>query len=557
MTKNKKIFTFDFENNVSDLAISNNITYVWLWDICDINTLEHITGFKIDDFILTLSKLGCCICYSHNLKYDGSFIIDYLLKNNYVHTMERKLLDKQFRTLITSNGVFYSITVKIKNKTIEFRDSTKKIQGTVEQIAHSFNLPILKGEIDYRKNRDINYIATPEEVDYIHNDTEIIARVLKMQYDKDMTHLTSAGDTFAKYKEVYKYYFDLLFPILPYELDTYIRKSYRGGLVLVNEKFKNKIITENVNCYDVNSMYPFNMVDKILPYGEPIYFKGCYKENVSYPLFIMHIRVDCKLKNDGVKCIMLDNMRFGKLNYLEDTDGKLIDIYITSVDYDLFIDNYDIYDIEYIDGYMFKGSRNIFKKYILPIYELKGKTKGAERQLYKILLNSLYGKFATNPKRQQKIPYLDKDGIVKYINGSISIDDSIYTAVSSFITSYSRAYLVQNIKKHLNNFIYCDTDSIHLLNDFLETELIDDTELGKFKLEKTYVKSKYLGQKCYYGIKENGEKDVKIAGCPKNVAKNISFEEFEIDNTFGGKLIPKRVNGGAVLVETTFTLKNR
>lgn len=557
----KKVYVIDFENENNQNNIDKKYTHVWLADICDIYAYSHTTSYNIVDFMKSIKRFSPAIFYSHNLKYDGIFIIDYLLKNGYKHNPNgQKLQEKEFSTLISEMGVFYSIKInygKSKKIIAEFRDSTKKISGSVEQIAKDYKLPILKGDIDYTKERDENYIPTKEEIAYIHNDTEIIARVLSLQYKENMTKLTSASDTFSKYKLAMLRFFDILYPQLDYDTDCYIRKSYRGGCVQVNEKYKGKVLDNKIYCYDVNSMYPFNMCTKQLPYGYPIFYYDKYEKDEEYPLFIQHIKVDCKIKKDGFKSILMDNMRFGKLTYLEDTDGKMIDLYLTSVDFELFVDNYNIYDIEYIDGYKFRSSSKLFVKYMLPIYEKKCNSSGSEKQLYKILLNGLYGKFATNPKHQQKIPYINEENTVAFINSDVTIDDSIYTAVSSFITAYSRQYLINTIKKNMEYFVYCDTDSIHLTREYLDGGKIDDKELGAFKLEKIYIKSKYLAQKCYYGIKENGEKDIKIAGCPKNVAKTISFDNFEIGATFDGKLVPKKVNGGSILVETTFTIKNR
>lgn len=561
----KKIYVIDFENDNNIENIINNETHVWLADICDLQSFNHYTFNNIQEFFDKIIELSPAIFYSHNLKYDGIFILDYLLKNGYTHVSEKNIQEKQITTLITVEGVFYNIRVNFKNnsekkkanKIAEFRDSLKKIQGSVEQIAKSFDLPILKGEIDYSIKHNIDYTPTQEEIKYIQHDTEIIARVLKMEYENGLDKLTTASDTFNKYKKTIFPYYAILFPELSYDTDTYIRKSYRGGVVQVSEKYKGMEINENVYCYDVNSMYPYNMVTKLLPYGEPIFYNGEYVYDEKYPLFIQRFRVSCKLKENCVKSVLLDNMKYGKLSYLEDTGDELLELTLTNVDLQLLKENYNIYEIEYIDGYKFFGSRKLFTKYIKPLYDMKCKTKGAEKQLYKIQLNGLYGKFALNPKHQQKIPYINIDNIVAFKNSEISIDKTIYTAISAFITSYSRQYLLNTIKANLDYFVYCDTDSIHLLRENLDGAKIDDKELGAFKLEKIYVKSKYLGQKCYYGIKENGQTDVKIAGCPKNIANNITFEQFEIGNTFTGKLLPKRVRGGSVLVSTDFTIKNR
>jgi hypothetical protein len=64
---------------------------------------------------------------------------------------------------------------------------------------------------------------------------------------------------------------------------------------------------------------------------------------------------------------------------------------------DLFLEHYKVYNLEYICGYMFKKCTGIFNPYIDHWMEIKANSEGGTRQLAKLMLNSLYGKFATNP----------------------------------------------------------------------------------------------------------------------------------------------------------------
>lgn len=561
MGKEKLQIVADFETRNSIQDLENGETSVWLWDICDTLIFSHTNGTDIGSFFDELLKLPPSICYFHNLKFDGQFILNYLFANGFFHIEDGELSEKQFKTLITSDGLFYSIKVCLKGKghkkkhIVEFRDSLKKINGTVEKIAKSFNLPISKGEIDYTAFRPIGYKPTPEELSYVQRDTEIIARVLKQEFEKGLTKLTTASDTMALYKLSVGYFFDYFFPELDLETDDYIRKSYRGGVVILNEKYKEKVNDFPVYVFDINSMYPTQMVNKELPWGFPEYYTGEYEFDEVRPLYICRIKFCGAIKKGYYPTILLNTSRYSKLDYLIDTDGELIELTLTSVDLKRLLLHYDIEEIEYIDGYKFKGSNGLFYKFINPIYKSKCETKGAEKELNKLLLNGLYGKFATNPRHQRKIPYYE-DNMVKYKQSEVTIDKSIYTAVSSFITAYARDYLYENIQNNYDTFIYCDTDSLHLTEEIKGAE-IHDTKLGAFKLEKTYVKSKYLAQKSYYGIKEDGTVDIKLAGCPKNVKEKIKLETFNFGNEFDGKLLPKNVKGGALLLPYTFTIKNR
>ena len=451
-------------------------------------------------------------------------------------------------------GVFYSITINFGITIIEIRDSLKKITGTVEEIAKSYDLPILKGTIDYTLNRTNPYTPTPEEVQYIHHDTEIIARVLNLQYNERMTHLTTASDTFNDYKSCIGHTFSILFPVLPLEEDKYIRKSYIGGVCQVNPKYQGKDLT-NIIVYDVNSMYPHKMCKSLLPYGRPKYYTGPYTSNEKYPLFICHILVDCTLKPGHFPTILLKNANMTLLKqYLYDTDGEE-DLYLTNIDLQLLYDHYTVHSITYIDGYMFMGSSNLFHAYLLPIYTKKCTTKGAEKQLNKLKLNGLYGKFATNPEKYNKIPYLEDD-IVKYKTGSFVVGEPIYTAVSSFITAYARQQLFEAIHAHAEDFVYCDTDSVHLKCKMKSGFEVHPSSLGAWKEEKIYLKARYLAQKTYIGQTEK-KLDKKIAGASKEIKSALTFDNFHFGFTTMGKLLPKAVKGGVILQSTEFTLKER
>ena len=96
------------------------------------------------------------------------------------------------------------------------------------------------------------------------------------------------------------------------------------------------------------------------------------------------------------------------------------------------------------------------------------------------------------------------------------------------------------------------------------SELIDNKELGKFKLESIEKRSKYIRQKCYVVEEPNGKITITCAGMPEKLKeiviennKDNIFDVFEEGFKVSGKLAPKRVKGGVLLSETTFEIKRR
>lgn len=558
----------DFETSNSDINIKEKYTRVWLWDIYDHEKKTHYNGDDIETFFDVLFTYPSIIIYFHNLKFDGSFALNYLLSNGFRISNSHE--NMTISTLITDRLVWYTFTVYYCGCKYVFRDSMKKIIGTIANAAKAFDLPIMKGEIDYKLHRDKGYKPTEKELSYIHNDTEIMSDILEYYYANGMTSITNASDAMKAYKSIigekkYKH----LYPILSKEIDDFIRASYKGGYCYLNPKFANKDLG-TMYTYDVKSMYPSVMAYADLPFGVPVHYDGAYEEDKLMPLFIQKIHVDCKLKDGHVPSIQSKSFMSIKLNYLKDTDGMTIELTLTSLDLMNLFEDYDIYSIDFIEGYKFRSSKDLFREYVDFYYEKKESSKGALKQLYKIFLNSLYGKFAMMTERSQAIPQI-LEGVNKYDRTELEEVDATYTAVASFITASARTKLLRAIRANLENFVYCDTDSIHLLKPIkrrpelysLGKRLGDfDLENGSYSSEGLPVseikRARYLGQKCYVLDMGNGLKK-KIAGAPDKVKEQIDWDNFHIGFTSDENEYPKmrmeNVKGGVLLIPTTFTIK--
>lgn len=546
-------YTADFETTTN-----KNDLRVWGWGVCNINNFnEFYYGNNIETFIEFLKDHRACNFYFHNLKFDGEFIISWLLKNGYKYN--NNLVSKTFNCVIAGTGQFYKIDICFYKKgrykkVVHIFDSLKKLPFSVKKIATAFELPILKGEIDYKAEREKGHILTKEELDYLRNDVEIMARALNIQIAEGLTHMTIGSDSLHIYKTIIgENRFKHFFPILHPEVDRDIRRAYRGGYTYVNKIFQGKDI-QNGLVYDVNSMYPSVMYEELLPYGVPIFFDGQYEYDENYPLYIQKIKVDLRVKDDHIPTIQCKtNIYFNANEYIEDTMGMLT-IYVTNVDLDVIKEQYDILDIEYINGYKFRGIRGLFCEYIDKFMAMKKNNTGAKRQLAKLLLNNLYGKFATNPKTQIKIPYIAETGEVAYETKTDKDKDPVYTPVGVFITSYARARIQRTFQSVYNRCCYADTDSIHIIGNEIPNIDIDDKELGKWALESKFVRARFLRAKTYIEELEDGTINIKCAGLPDNLKELVNFENFHYGLTLHGKLLPKRYDGGVILEETDFTI---
>lgn len=549
MDKFDKIYIADFETINRD-----GDEEVWLWDMCCEG--KHEWGYDIASFMSKLLYTRETICVKfHNLKFDGAFILDHLLKNGYEYNGDGgfdTLSPNEFNVFISGKGVFYSLSLinRLGGK-ILINDSYKIIPMSVANMAKTFGLQISKGEIDYLKPRPRGYIATQEELDYIWRDTAIVEQCYKILADEGMTKSTVSGCAMAEYKRIVGKKFHEWFGTWGEERDLQrdgdIRASYRGGFVQVNKMYSCKTIKRPVYYYDVNSMYPYVMTHYPLPYGEPVKYEGKYVYDPQYPLYIQRIYVDMVIK-DGCVSHILDKMTLN--DYINDTEGVL-ELTLTKPDLERIYDNFEIFTIEYKDGYKFQAQTGMFDEYVTKHYEGKAEAKAngnkGKCMIHKLYLNSLYGKFGEHPQKFRKIPYIE-DNKVKY---SLSKEESQkpynYLPVATFVTAWARHYLLSMIDfVGMENFVYSDTDCIMTMIP-LPDRHIDNEELGKFKKECTFKKLKVIGAKTYWGMTVNKEIMCKACGCSQKALKNIPLGRFNCEDEGEGR--PCVIKNGRITAE--------
>ena len=581
----KRKYMADFETAVWN----SDETYVWAYAFCEIGNESNIKiGNNIEEFMEFCEKSNNSDFYFHNLKFDGEFIISYLLENGFKFITDKKYKeDKTFTSLISDTGVFYSITVyfKIGNKKdikVNFFDSLKIIPFPVEDIPKYFGLPDSKLKIDYKQERERGHELTKEEKDYVSEDVIIVSKALNQIFQEGLTKMTRAGNALDDYKKIIgKDSFKHYYPSLDENVDKDIRRAYRGGFTYLNPIYKNKVNGETITL-DVNSLYPWAMYSCPLPWGEPYYFEGKYEEDEIYPLYVQQITCSFELKKNKIPMIQIKNNRFlfNGTEYLRSSNNEIVSLILTNVDLKLFFEQYEVYDLHYINGYKFKSIKGrLFKEYIDKWTERKieaGKSgnKG-QRQLAKLMLNSLYGKFATSIKVKEKIPFID-NGVVRYLMGEEKTKSGLYLPVACFVTAWAREKTIRTsqaitdyslAKYGVDKYIYSDTDSIKTTLSIEELKQfcdIDDYKLGYWAHEQTAIKSKFIRAKTYICKVPAKDKDgndiieteITCAGMPKSCYDQVTFDNFKEGLTVGGKLMFKHVKGGVILVDTEFTIKN-
>ena len=591
------------------------------------------------------------IVYYHNLKFDGSFILNYLQTHNWKHAFNQvedlaqgefdriwKMPNKSYRYSISDRGMWYTITLKVNNKTIEFRDSAKLLPFKLEEIGKAFGTKHQKLTMEYKGFRYPNCNITDEERAYIENDALVLKEALEFMFENGHDKLTIGSCCMAEYKKTCPN-FDELFPN-PYNeelnkdetgfdnMGDYIAKSYRGGWCY-NVPHKSHKVIKNGITIDVNSLYP-SMMHSIsgnrYPVGHGVYYKNLTVEQLDMLWqeceYYYFIRFSCRfyLKENRLPFVQIKgNPRYkGTVNLTTsdvfnektgkyqrsytDTFGKheaIVTLTMTCVDFKLFREQYYITDFKLIDSIVFATEIGIFDTYLDYWKEIKYKSTGAMRTLAKLFMNNLYGKFATNRNSSFKVCYLAEDGSNAFYSVEAHDKKPGFIPIGSAITSYSRNFTIRAAQanyygKGKRGFIYADTDSIHcdLRPEELKGVELDDVrfccwkleslwDIGYFTRQKTYIehiisdpkKPPYYSLKCAglpqkskeyfiaclenkipdYDTLNESEQEFFYDADKKPIKRTL--KDFDIGLTVPGKLMPKQIAGGVLLVDTWFEMR--
>ena len=549
-----RTFVGDFETTVYD---GQTETEVWASALVEIGSEDvYVLGSIDTTFDYLKSIQGNVIVYYHNLKFDGSFWLDYLItklnfqqaydiidekSQTYEWQEEKHMKNNTFKYLISDMGQWYKITIKVNNKFIEIRDSLKLLPFSVKDIGEGFKTKHRKLEMKYEGIRYANCPISPEELAYIKNDVLVVKEALEIMFDNGHNAMTIGSCCLKEFKKIFgKYDYALFFPDLySIELDKstygsenigeYIRKSYHGGWCYLVEEKANTVIKNGITI-DVNSLYPSMMSsesDCKYPVGKPIFWKGNYipeKALADNKYFFIRIKTRFYIKENHLPFIQLkydaryDSTEMLKTSdvkyngqyyrYTKAVDGSLHDtiqtLTLTMTDYYLLLDHYELVDFEILDGCYFGAEVGLFDQYIDKYKKQKLVSKGALRTLAKLFLNNLYGKMAANTDSSFKVAYVKEDGTISFKYVHENDKQAGYIPVGSAITSYARNFTIRAAQLNYygsdkHGFIYADTDSIHcdLTVDQLRGVTLHDKNFCCWKAEALWDVAIFTRQKTY------------------------------------------------------------
>lgn len=562
MRKSKtNTYCADFETTSEQQYKRDGFTKVYLWKIMGVDTPLDEIGLNLDNFFKLLGEQlkNGDVVYFHNLSFDGEFILWYLLQNEYTYT-EMVNKPKTFSSIIDETGSIYMITINIDGKTIEFRCSYKLFPKSIEDIGVMVGIPKLKETHNYEELKDYKTLddINSEERMYITHDVKIMVALIRYLKERNVKGLTMSSSAYKDWlKDKYMLCSREMKKDTNEEVVEIVRKSYRGGITKVNPKYAGMEFNDVIS-FDVNSLYPSVMYENPMPIGEGKIYKTIEegRRDRRY-LFIVVVFVQYAKVREGQHAFIGNQSGFSyarKYSYDDVIENKML--YLWYDEFRLFQLVYDgQYEIQKCVGW--KKANYVFKDYIDRWYEVKKNAKNdTERSLAKLMLNSLYGKFGMNDSRITKVPIAIGDKIIyKTIDNNTTY---YYKEVASYITSKARCKLASFMNRCYDKFLYCDTDSVYYIGHEvpkLFEDVVDDKKLGYWKYEGHYTRFKALKAKCYIKQLDDGTIVRRIAGCPKECAELVNFDNFNFGLRLkNAKRCKKKVEGGIIISNTDFTI---
>ena len=548
------IYSFDIETTsylILDGKILNNLDYLNLTDReqsrVEYRSCMYIWMFSInkdvyygrtwEEFIEFLNRLELFndkkkIVFVHNLSFEFQYIKSILLMKEVLARKKRKVMK-----------------CVLSDYNIEFRCSYMMSNSSLANLPKLFDLPVEKkvGDLDYNLIRTSDTVLTDKELGYCEYDCLVIyyyiLKELEIYKKVGNIPLTSTGHVRRELKKIsfknytYRRKVKRAINVDPHIYNLLI-ETFSGGYTHANWIYTDKILN-NVDSWDFTSSYPYVLVSSKFPSSE---FKKCNiskKEDMisrfAYILVVRYYNIRSNYYNNFIstnKCRIinnstLDNGRVISADYIEivltDVDFNFINKTHTFEKYEILESYYSLYD------YLPKDLINfILDKYVKKTTLKNVEGSEVEYVKEKNKFNSIYGMCVTNFIRD-KVEYdNDEDWTETELTNDEILEKLYEEKEKSFlsfsygvwVTAIARNNLLENVVKLDEYVIYCDTDSIKLLDGY-NKKIIDEYN------ENVIKKVKYISKILNIDYNRFSPKDIKgnnhLMGLFENDESYVSF----------------------------------
>jgi len=472
---NRPIYTLDCETDPFEYG---TIPQPFIWGLLNLATRDYREFATVADTAAALIDLDA-IVYAHNGgKFDFHYLADYI-------TPDKPLL------------VIGGRMVRCEIGKAELRDSFSILPFALAKYK--------KTKMEYWKLHKLYRAEYMDEIRaYLRDDCSDLGEIVSAFISQYGLHITQATAAMKIWQKMAKRQAPNTGPLF-YDI---FRPYYYGGRV---QCFQSGDIKKNAVCLDINSAYPFAMMNK-----HPISIDYAHRMGAPGPG-----------EDWGPMFFNVRAMSRGALPYLATNrmlyfpnDGIEREYTVTGHELIAGIETETIETFTVLSHYKFSECID-FKDYINHFWNLRleAKKRGdvAQDLFCKIFMNGLYGKFAANPRNYYETSLAQLGDLEKIVAAGLSFDHfgnwllvqaemepsrqrfyNIATAAS--ITGYVRAMLWRALVK-AKNPMYCDTDSI-TAESFPGLDLGDG--LGQWKLEAELDRVVICGKKLYAMHKRGG-----------------------------------------------------
>lgn len=619
----EEIYFESITNEELDLYKTDRYSKVFLSGIWDIRTNEYRLCYEniADTFDAVVEMTAkqhkaFAIMYFHNLSFDGSFILRWLIDKGWKQTLRTNPKSKQpmiryheYATLI-SGGKYFSIQLRWKGIRIYIFDSLKILPSSLASLGETVGYKKLQETVDYSKFQiDKNHNYPKEWLIYLKRDCKILAQILKDFYEHEpnaqsITTMTIGSISFKHIKSQVNY-------AVPKQTiaDFYDWvKWYHGGLTFPSLKWQGKwmFAPHKIKFIDATSMYPSMMI-KPLPCGEPTKHidKSWESHTTYYEIKIIKARIKPQYNDIAIipkPYIWKDRKKQIKILF----DGEIVKTpyeYVQSVDNEIYhvikeeLELWEkIYDIKYkiLNKWHFETIpylKEEVEKLFLDKQEASRKKQKTTKLICKLKINSLYGKLCQKPNRAQDFygELKDIDTTKFKVLGKKHLDIEAYNVeqikedkaiakpvfVGAYITALARVSLISKYKYIVDNggtFLYSDTDSICYKDARKEIKFNDiGDNLGQWAFEEdkdtggVLIGDGFISlcPKQYRVVKMGKDKPMKFAcaGVNKEVMELVKNQDYnlELDDNKSYKLTKRKLTNsryGKIIDENgQFTFK--
>lgn len=372
------------------------------------------------------------------------------------------------------------------------------------------------GDLDYSLLRNSKTILSEKELGYCEYDCLVIYYYIKKELETylrvDKIPVTSTGKVRRELKERIEKDWDYKNKVKKsINTDTHIYNmlldAFAGGYTHSNWIYTDKVLN-NITSWDFTSSYPYIMVSHKFPAAE---FRKCYikskndmLQNFAYLLKVKFNNIKCKYYNNFISQSKCSSVLNGKFDNGRIMEADSIEITLTDIDFYFILESYNIESYEILESYysVYDYLPKQFINFILEKYVNKTALKNVEGfeveyAKEKNKFNSLYGMSVTNMIRDEVVYDVLSDWSERELtNEEIEqkLKEEKEKSFLSFsygvwITAYARSNLLKNVIKLDDYVVYCDTDSIKLLEGYNQ-KVID--EYNDFVIKKLKFVSKKL-----------------------------------------------------------------